>query len=296
MNNSKNMKIDTTSVCAYAKINLHLRVFEKRADGFHSIESIFQRISIADYLSVTACPHENGCDVESPLLPLPAVNTITSAWESFKKALSIRGGIRVRVLKHIPAGSGLGGGSSDAAALLCAADELFQTQLSRRDIAALAAQVGSDVPFFAEPYAAAFVTGRGELVTALPPRADVFGILIVPPVAVSTKAAYAALDAYRFKTSGCLDKVQGFEYIKGHYSDSIERWPFLNDFQSAIEDEYAVVKAACSDLYAHGAVFAQMSGSGTAVFGLFQDETRFATALQALAKTWQWCKPFLLLV
>jgi len=295
MNNGNDMKIDTVSLCAYAKINLHLRVFENRPDGYHAIESVFQRISIADYISVTACPHENSCGIESPLLPLPAVNTIRSAWKVFQKALSICAGIHVRVLKHIPAGSGLGGGSSDAAALLCAADALFQTNLSRCDIAALAAQVGSDVPFFAEPYAAAFVTGRGELVTALPPRADVFGILIVPPVAVSAKAAYAAIDACRLKTPVCLDKARGFEYIKSHYSGSIAQWPFLNDFQPVIEGEYTVVKAACSDLYAHGAVFAQMSGSGAAVFGLFQDEACFADALRELSRTWQWCKPFLLL-
>lgn len=295
MNNNENMKINTVSLCAYAKINLHLRVFEKRPDGFHAIESVFQRISIADYLSVTACPQENGCSIASPLMSLPAENTITSAWQVFQKALSIRGGIRVRVLKHIPAGSGLGGGSSDAAALLCAADALFQTNLSRRDIAALAAHVGSDVPFFAEPYAAAFVEGRGELITALPPRADVFGILIVPPVTVSTKTAYAALDGCRLKTPVYLDKARGFEYIKSHYSGSIVQWPFLNDFQPVIEGEQAVVKDACNDLYAHGAVFARMSGSGAAVFGLFQDDAHFTAALQELSGTWRWCKPFLLL-
>ena len=295
MNTNTDMKIDTMSLCAYAKINLHLRVFENRPDGYHAIESVFQRVSIADYLSVTAYPRENGCDIESPLLPLPAENTIASAWQVFQKALSIRAGIHVRVLKYIPAGSGLGGGSSDAAALLCAVDALFQTGLSRRDIAALAAQVGSDVPFFAEPYAAAFVTGQGELISVLPPRADVFGILIVPPVVVSAKTAYASLDRCRLKTPVCIDKAQGFEYIKSHYSGTIAQWPFLNDFQPVIEDEYAVVKAACSDLYTHGAVFARMSGSGAAVFGLFQDETCFADALKELSGTWQWCKPFLFL-
>ena len=84
MNNASSMSADAISLCAYAKINIHLKVLAKRDDGFHNLESIFQRISIADYLSIIKSGDSHGCTVESPLLPLPAENTLTKAWKAFQ--------------------------------------------------------------------------------------------------------------------------------------------------------------------------------------------------------------------
>lgn len=139
---------DAVSLCAYAKINLQLKVLDKRADGFHEIESIFQRISLSDYISVERIDNADSCVVESPFMVLPEVNTITAVWDAFKAMFRVSGGIRVRIVKNIPAGTGLGAGSSDAAAVLRAVDTLFSTSLTDNQFMGLALAGGSDVPFF----------------------------------------------------------------------------------------------------------------------------------------------------
>lgn len=286
------MSAEVISLCAYAKINLHLKVLDKRADGFHNLESIFQRISVADYLSVEKSDDGN-CFVESPTMPLPHENTLSRVWECFSHAVGLNKGIRVRLIKNIPAGSGLGGGSSDAAALLKGVNQLFDVRLSDDELQKIALQVGSDVPFFLGS-AAAFVTGRGEFFKALQPRTDCFGVLIWAGVQSSTPDAYRMLDAQRrrFQT---VDSTENYEDIAAQYRMPLRVWQFVNDFQAVLEEQYPVIAEAVADLYRHGAVFARMSGAGSAVFGLFDTEKTVADAVYLLKKKWKWCKPFVLL-
>lgn len=286
------MSAEVISLCAYAKINLHLRVLAKREDGFHDLESIFQRISVADYLSIMKSDDEN-CLVESPLMPLLNDNTLTHAWECFKQAAGLNAGIHVRLIKNIPAGSGLGGGSSDAAALLAGVNQLFKVRFSDDELQRLALEVGSDVPFFLGS-AAAFVAGRGELVRALLPRTDCFGVLLWCGVNSSTSVAYQLLDTHRmqFQVAGGTD---GYEAVAAQYQLPLLAWQFVNDFQAVLEEKYPVVADAVADLYGQGAAFAQMSGAGSAVFGLFETEETMARAVCFLKRKWKWCKPFILL-
>ncbi|QSH92525.1 4-(cytidine 5'-diphospho)-2-C-methyl-D-erythritol kinase [Treponema medium] len=293
MNNASSMSADAISLCAYSKINIHLKVLAKREDGFHNLESIFQRISIADYLSITKLSGSHGCTVESPLLPLPAENTLTKAWKVFKSATGINAGIKVRLIKNLPAGSGLGAGSSDAAALLKGVNDLFEMPLSDSELTTLALQVGSDVPFFLRG-AAGIVTGRGEVFKPIQARTDCFGILIWPDVQSSTKEAYSLLDKQKEMLFGGHEAWEYEKLIK-QYHDPLGRWCFVNDFQPVLEQHYPVIGRVRKELCEQGAEFAQMSGSGSAVFGLFSSETLMASAFKVLAKKWSWCKPFLLL-
>ena len=287
------MSTDAVSLCAYSKINIHLKVLAKRKDGFHNLESIFQRISIADYLSLGKSSVSYGCTVESPLLSVPADNTLTKAWEAFRNATDVDAGIRVRLIKNLPAGSGLGAGSSDAAALLTAVNKLFAMPLSDTELTALALQVGSDVPFFLKE-SAGVVTGRGELFEPIQTRTDCFGILIWPDVQSSTKEAYSLLDQQKGMLSG-EHEAWGYEKLVAQYQAPFKVWRFVNDFQPVLEQRYPVIAQARKELYEQGAEFAQMSGSGSAVFGLFGSENLMASAFQTLLKRWRWCKPFLLL-
>ena len=287
------MSTDAVSLCAYSKINIHLKVLAKRKDGFHNLESIFQRISIADYLSLGKSSVSYGCTVESPLLSVPADNTLTKAWEAFRNATDVDAGIRVRLIKNLPAGSGLGAGSSDAAALLTAVNKLFAMPLSDTELTALALQVGSDVPFFLKE-SAGVVTGRGELFEPIQARTDCFGILIWPDVQSSTKEAYSLLDQQKGMLFG-EHEAWGYEKLVAQYQAPFKVWRFVNDFQPVLEQRYPVIAQARKELYEQGAEFAQMSGSGSAVFGLFGSENLMASAFQTLLKRWRWCKPFLLL-
>lgn len=281
------------SLCAYAKINIHLKVLAKRKDGFHNLESIFQRISIADYLSLEKSSDSRSCTVESPLMPLPVGNTLTEVWKAFCNVSDVDTGVRVRLIKNLPAGSGLGAGSSDAAALLKAANELFAMPLSDSELTTLALQVGSDVPFFLKS-SAGIVTGRGEVFEPIRARTDCFGILIWPDVQSSTKEAYELLDNQKEALSHECE-AWGYEKLAAQYMAPFKTWRFVNDFQPVLEQRYPVIGRVRKELYEQGAAFAQMSGSGSAVFGLFSSESLMASAFQVLAKRWSWCKPFLLL-
>ena len=293
MNNASSMSADAVSLCAYAKINIHLKVLTKRKDGFHNLESIFQRISIADYLSLEKSSDSYGCTVESPLMPLPVDNTLTEAWKAFCNVSDVDTGVRVRLVKNLPAGSGLGAGSSDAAALLKAANELFAMPLRDSELTTLALQVGSDVPFFLKG-SAGIVTGRGEVFEPIEARTDCFGILIWPDVQSSTKEAYGLLDEQKEALSHECE-AWGYEKLVTQYMAPFKTWRFVNDFQPVLEQRYPIIGRVRQELYEQGAEFAQMSGSGSAVFGLFSSESLMASAFQVLAKRWGWCKPFLLL-
>ena len=288
------MSADVVNFCAYAKINIHLKILAKREDGFHNLESIFQRISIADYLSIAKLSDVHECTVESPLLSLPAENTLTKVWEVFSRVTGIDTGIKVRLIKNLPAGSGLGAGSSDAAVLLRALNELFSAPLTDSELMAIALQVGSDVPFFLKASSAGIVTGRGEIFDPISPRTDCFGILIWPDVHSSTKEAYFLLDKQK-KMLSDENNAWGYESLNKQYQAPFETWQFVNDFQPVLEQRYPVISRVCADFYEQGADFAQMSGSGSAVFGLFSSQTCMAAAYQVLVKKWGWCKPFLLL-
>lgn len=286
------MSAEVISLCAYAKINLHLRVLDRRADGFHNLASIFQRISVADYLSVEKLD-DDICLVESPMMSLPQNNTLTCAWEYFRQAATLNKGIHVRLIKNIPAGSGLGGGSSDAAALLRGLNQLFDVRFSNNELQKIALQVGSDVPFFLGTVAA-FVTGRGECCKALPPRTDCFGVLIWVGVKSSTPDAYRVLDERKMLFREADDGVN-YETVAAQYRMPLSEWRFVNDFQTVLEEQYPIITEALADLYGQGALFARMSGSGSAVFGLFATEEAMANAICVLKKKWKWCKPFILL-
>lgn len=285
------MSTKTVTLCAYAKINIHLKVLAKRSDGFHTIESIFQRISLADNLSITKYEGLSGCHIESPLMQLPAENTLTRAWDVFKESAGIDGGIAVRVLKNLPAGSGIGAGSADAAAFLQALNALFNTSFRLAELERLALQIGSDVPFFLKG-GAAVVGGRGEVFYPLKARSDCFGILICPQIHSSTKEAYSLLDTLR--NSGA-DEAFGFENLERHYNSPFTDWCFVNDFQPVLEGQYPIIAEAVSDLYEQGADFARMSGSGSAVFGLFSAAEKASCAVKALSGKWAWCRTFVLL-
>lgn len=293
MNNTVGMNTDAISLCAYAKINIHLGVLGKCEDGLHAIESIFQRISIADYLSVAKVNGSRCCIVESPLMHLPTENTLTRAWHVFSSAAGVTAGVRIRLVKNIPAGSGLGGGSSDAAALLKVVNELFAVHCSDTELMSLALQVGSDVPFFLRE-AAGVVTGVGELFKPLHACVDCFGVLIWPGVQNSTKEAYRHLDEWR-ECGGGGSGLWGYDKLCRQYCQPIKSWCFANDFRQLLEQRYPVIGLVYTELQQHGADYVQVTGSGSSVYGLFASEHAAISAFNALKKKWSWCKMFVLL-
>ena len=276
------------SLKAHAKINLHLEVLGKRSDGFHDIVSVFAPISLADELLMQRKPDKKECKVLSPLAELPAENTITRAYEEFKNFTGISEGVSVRILKRIPEGAGLGGGSSDAASVLLGLNDMFSADLKEEDLRAIALKIGSDVPFFLGN-GAAVVKGRGEEIKRLSLFSDYFGILIYPGIKSATPRAYSLLSR---KESEKLNPAFDPELFCGK---DCREWPFFNSFEDVLFNEYPAIKKAKLDLLKYEADFALMSGAGSSVFGLFKDEKTAENAYSKLFAEYPQCFFFLLL-
>jgi 4-diphosphocytidyl-2-C-methyl-D-erythritol kinase len=278
--------LKTVSVKAPAKINLYLKVMPKRADGYHSIESIFQKIPLFDDITVTKTDLLNTCSVQCKTMKLPIENTITGMYREFVKVTGISQGVSVDLVKRIPSGAGLGGGSSDAAYFLNALDIMFDTKLDVVTKHLLATKIGSDVPFFLGTECA-LVTGRGEIIQEIQVRKDLFFVLVIPEVNSSTKEAYALLDEWMAQH---IEKsVLSIAEVKCMYANDVHKWTFTNTFSDSQIDHCAEIGKALSDVRLTGALFAEMSGSGSSVFGVYLSEKKAKAAADLLLHEWKRC-------
>lgn len=271
-------------VRAPAKVNLHLRVFGRRDDGFHGIRSIFQAISLADDMVVSSLKQPERIEIDGVFDCPSEETTFHKAALAFREATGHMGGLSVKVTKRIPAGAGLGGGSSDAASFLWAIDQLLETRLGPARLLEIGARVGSDVPFFLKG-GAALVAGRGEIVESIAPREDFSLVVVFPGFPVSTADAYSLLDRDR-PDGSCEPDLPNHELEKA-YRLQPESWPFANSFEPYVSRVHPGIAQWITRLRGLGSDFAMMSGSGSTVFGVFRDSDlakRAVAELRALAE------------
>ena len=268
---------NTVTTDAPCKLNIHLEVGAKRPDGYHNLTSLFQLISLCDTLKANII-EENECRILCREMALPNDNTIARAFEVFRQATGIKGGAAFELAKRVPSGAGLGGGSSDGAAVLRALDSLYGTNLSIEEMEAMALKIGSDCPFFIRG-GAALVGGRGEKIFRLKDGPKRYGVLIWPGVNSSTKEAYSLLDAARASAgdvAGCEAEKDLSEEaaaaMQAEYLKPPSEWRFYNSFAPLLRAKYPPIDRALSDIRDAGAAFCSMTGSGSAVFGIFDDE------------------------
>ena len=253
-----------------AKINLGLNIIGRRADGYHDIETVFYPIGLTDALEVVPSSDEmgkNGSDDGKTSLhrrgisiDAPADSDLTVKAYRLLDADYHLPPVDIHLLKKIPMGAGLGGGSSDAASALCLLNNLFALGLSTEELEAYAARLGADCAFFvnAQPV---FAEGIGNILTPIGLSLNGYGIIVVKPdVFVSTKEAYAGVKPRRPQVS--LRRIIG---------RPVETWRenMTNDFEESIFARYPVIGDVKNELYRLGAVYASMSGSGSSVYGLF---------------------------
>ena len=275
---------------AYAKINLSLAVLARRADGFHEIRTVFQTISLADTLLVSFEPsRRTRIDVTSSV-SIPGENICARAADRVLAAAGQNGHVRIHIQKRIPMGGGLGGGSADGAAVL----RWLALRLGRQlDLAALAADLGSDVPFFLEG-GCAVGAGRGEELYPLPHPGAVEGILLTPPVQVSTAAAYGGLgrpglvDVPDARHWPAAERVRALAWALDRRAP-LPDWAgaCVNDFEASVFSRYPQLARLRENLVAAGALVARMTGSGAALFGLYRNReaaNRAAEGLRAVLR------------
>ena len=255
---------------AHAKINLYLRVLGKRQDGFHDIESVLQSVSLHDTLTL-----EDGGDgielrVDPPTVPADPTNLVWRAWAALRPSSGKAAGVRIGLEKRIPAGSGLGGGSSDAAATLAGLNRLWGLGISESDLRPLAASLGSDVPFFLTG-GTALVSGRGTEVHPLPDRLDYLLLLVLPGLPVPTREIYAQVQEPLTPPPKTASMARFGPALTGE----IEAWVRVgNDLEPYAHKLCPAIGEIKARLQRAGAAVAAMSGSGSAVFGVFRDATR----------------------
>lgn len=268
--------MEQLSGSAYAKINLTLEVVGKRDDGYHLIRSVMQSISLADEVRVTKTD-DNSITVECSdgKIPCDERNTAYKACVKFFDFTGVLNtGIKIYITKYIPSEAGLGGGSSDAAAVIRFLDELFDTKLSLVDMITIGAMVGADVPFCIVSNTA-LCEGMGEVIAPLPSLAKHYILLIKPDFGVSTPLAYGLFDEKLIQTANASDKM--ISAIS--HNDDITKL-LSNDLERAIENEE--IESIKKKLIESGADGALMSGSGSCVYGLFIDKESAFTAYNSL--------------
>jgi 4-diphosphocytidyl-2-C-methyl-D-erythritol kinase len=259
---------ESVRVGAAAKVNLHLRVYPRREDGFHGILSLFQAISLADSIAIRSLKESDTIEIDGDFDCPAQSTTVYKAAKAYMEAAGRGGGLSISVDKRVPAGAGLGGGSSDAAAVLLGLEALFGLLPDKGRLREIGASIGSDVPFFMGP-AAALVSGRGEFVEPIVAREDFSLLLVFPGFPVNTAKAYALLDLERPDDSA--EEDPGPVELLSAYHGEISLWPFANSFEAVIGRSWPAILRVKSILVDAGAAFAAMSGSGSTVFGVFED-------------------------
>ena len=260
---------------AYAKINLHLNVTAKRQDGFHDIETVMQTVSLCDELAVSLSPsdraeaHLSVCGAD---LPTDRGNIALRAAELYLARSGKVGRVDISLVKRIPVAAGLAGGSADAAATLRALNRLFNSYFSESELLALAAELGSDVPFCLL-CGRAVCRGRGEQIEPIASPTDLhFVIAVADGEQVSTPAAYRALD----------DMYSDFDGSVKHETPDLTK--LYNIFENAVLPTCSKAEMLKERMIKLGATASLMSGSGPSIFGIFDSEFSAKAAAEAISK------------
>ncbi|HEY0810410.1 MAG TPA: 4-(cytidine 5'-diphospho)-2-C-methyl-D-erythritol kinase [Longimicrobiales bacterium] len=261
---------------APAKINLWLRVFQSDATGYHPLDTLFCAIDLCDRIEITTTGKGIHLAVQGADLGAVEQNLAYRAAREYYLAVGLPPSLQMTLHKNIPVGAGLGGGSSDAAAVLHALQMMHDNRLPESDLLALAARLGSDVPFFLCGSHLARATGRGEVLHALPQLPQRNVLVLMPPFAINTREAYQWLDNDGGLTAANVHETQADSW------DDVAK-AAVNDFEKVLFARFPQLRQLRDALHASGAAIALLSGSGSALFGVYADAGRAEQARSELA-------------
>lgn len=252
---------------SYAKINLTLDVLGKRHDGYHDVEMIMQTVSLYDMIIVDRC--DEGIEITTNLkfLPINENNIAYKAANEFFNYTKINGGCKIIIHKNIPVAAGLAGGSGNAAAVLCALDKLYNTNLSINELKEIGVKLGADVPYCITG-GTALATGIGEIIAPLPNLPKCCILMVKPPISVSTASIYNQIDSAeipnRPNTNAMIEAI-----ADGNINDVAKN--LSNVMDTVTENMHPIIRGIKNKMIKNGALGAVMSGSGPTVFGIFPD-------------------------
>ena len=265
---------------AFAKINLGLKVLGRRPDGYHEIRTVFQTVTLHDTLTFE--PTSDGrleLACTDPSIPTDESNLVLRAASALRERYGVNGGARVRLEKRVPAGGGLGGGSSDAAATLLALAYLWNLKTDVTELSELGARLGADVPFFFTG-GTARGAGTGTEIAPLEDAPKTHLVIVTPAVHVSTAEAYGALGAHALTKDDALVNLS-VSRTEADFPDSLCD-VMSNDFEAVVVRLHPEIGRARDALTGAGALRASLSGSGSSVYGVFESELEAGLAARAL--------------
>lgn len=280
--------MDSFTLLSPAKINLGLHVSKLRDDGYHDIDSVFVAVTLCDELTFSEA---NSLDLvcQPPVTTTPTDNLVYKAAALLQEFAGCTGkGAKIVLTKRIPHGAGLGGGSSNAATALLGLNRLWNLDYTPDELTPLARRLGSDVPFFLNG-PVAHVTGRGDVVRTLPLDIPWTVLVVTPDLHISTPWAYQQIDAFPQRNPPSESTASIVSHLLDNYAldaNDLNKGGYnklVNDFHSCLATQLPEIPTITRRLHDAGALYASLSGSGSAVFGLFTSVETATTAASALA-------------
>ncbi len=266
---------------AYAKINIGLNIISTRHDGYHNIETLFQQIDLFDEIRIAEAENsEIIIRSDNPALPVDEDNICFGAVKLMQQAGGISNGVNIQINKRIPIGAGLGGGSSDAAAVLNCLQRRWQLKLSKEQLFEMAQQLGADVAFFLNG-GTAFASGVGEKLRAIALPFNFYGVLIYPNIEISSTWVYKN---FNFSLTKTKKSIKLSHIFLNRLPDADLKNVLSNDLEEVVFQRYPILNQIKQELYRQGAFWASMSGSGSTVYGLFKSYTDAVEVMRSFPK------------
>ena len=263
----------SVNINSYAKVNIGLKILNKRSDGYHNISTVFQEIDLCDSLIISKRKGDLKFSSNVAWLQNDQNNLCVIAYNHIKKLYDI-GGANIILKKNISRGSGLGSGSSNAAAVMKGLREIYDLKVADDELIKIGSKIGADVPFFING-STQIGEGIGEKLTAMNSLLAVQYLIVTPDISIDTKWAYSQ---YKNKLDKCSQPTK-FSYLFRDKSINLDTLKFFeNDFESVVFPTYPEIGAIKSKLLALGARFASLSGSGSTVYGIFDDNANLHKA------------------
>ena len=262
--------MDNISLKAYAKVNLSLDILARRDDGYHELCMIMQSVGVYDKVNLTKLRHKD-IEISSNIkgLCIPENNIVYRAAKLLYERFDIEEGLHINLYKYIPMGAGMAGGSTDAAAVLRGMNELYNLRLSKEELMKIGLEIGADVPFCICG-GTMLAKGIGEELSELKSMPNAHLLLVKPYFSISTKEAYSLVDLSKLTDKDRPDTGKIISYIEeGNLKKIAEN--MKNVFELYIGKKYPLIEKIKQELIRQGALGAVMTGSGSVVFGVFED-------------------------
>ena len=278
-------KRGTITLHSPSKINLYLDIINKRKDGYHNIETVFQKIDLFDKVKIAISEKEISLDCQSPHIPPYKSNLAYKAAFLMKEKFRLKEGIDIKIEKHIPVAAGLGGGSSDAASVIIGINKLFKLRIDTKNLMRLGSRIGADVPFLISNYSCALGKGIGDRLKQIR-HANIFHVLlVVPQIRVYTKTIYSKISLPLTKYSSSAN-ISNYLLSHDKKVDKLTRCLY-NRLEEVTLNLYPIVRKAKEKLsfYSEAAL---VSGSGPTVFALFIKRKEAIKARDELMRDGRW--------